>query len=210
MKTFPASLATLLLAVPLSTLAFQERDEVHKKLSVDFRAVDSLLRLYKINTDYVAQTGFDSAGRLVAVRVVPKYFFEAQHPTWSEPDSPPILKSDQYRSLMERIGKTKSIGSLVTTGAAGLTTNMRSRFLDEYSQAMVERAMGPTTSDSEQVSVSSFTTWYFRDVNGTVASKESGLGRYVVKVGDDAYMASKATFDSATIGTRATLRPAGS
>jgi len=189
----------------------QQRGEIDSKLKAEFALLDARNNLYGIDSDFVVQPGFDSLGRLLALRVVPKYFFEDIHPEWMEPDIPPALKSVDYRNALARLGRVAPIGDLNIQGGTGVTTNLRTRFWDQYGAGMIERVVSPSDSTDWDELIASFTILYFREVSGRVEAKEGSTpGNYVLKIDGTNYWTSKDEFDAVAVGQTVTIQGASS
>lgn len=205
---FRAIQSVVALAAGLVLIA-QDRDILVKKLAEELSLLDAKDTLYAFNSDFVLQPAFDSTGRLTAVRVVPKYFFEDAHPEWKEPEVMPVIRTTEYRNALERLARIAPIGVLVARGDVGITTNLRTRLWDRHADAMIERTMAPLTGNNGTESVASFVVLYFRPVSGIVEAKERSLpDNYILRIDGTNYWTDKDTFDTAVVGNRVTIRGA--
>ena len=111
------SFALFLLCLPVFPQAksrTQKADVLRRCEEYFGTAVDARLNLYEANSFYVLQASFDSKNRLERLRIVPKYYFEEDHPGWGESDSFEYLSSVQYQNMLTRVDLIRPRGELVT------------------------------------------------------------------------------------------------
>lgn len=179
-----------------------------EKLGTLFHRIDEKENLFEVSSEYALQPGFDTSGNLTQVRVVPKYFFEASHPEWPEPDSPPSMPLKRYRDLLRDIQKLKALGALVHRGKIGITLNLRTSFWDQYKKGIVERTM-TRESPTETYSVNRFAVHYLHTVSGTVDAKDSGFLGKRIKIDGKWYWTPTSVFKTLAVGRSASIRAAG-
>jgi hypothetical protein len=167
--TFPTLIARgSLVALSLCCVTSATILQIPREASTDsdrlrraFSIVDSKIGLFAVNLDFVLRAHFDSNGELTQIEVIPKHFFNDSHSEWAEPDVPPHLSEADYATILKNISKVKPLGLLVRRGKVGSTTNNRTRFLDAYEQAVVERGMLGNK-------ISFLTVFFFRKISGTL------------------------------------------
>ena len=106
-----------------------------------------------------------------------------------------------YRQLLPRIQMVERFGNLVHKGRPGITMNVRTPFWDEYSGAIIERAMFRKTPE-EKYEVAWFTIWFFREITGKIDSKEMTLVGARVRVDGKWFMVAAKRFGSLVDETR--------
>ena len=159
---------------------------------------------------YVIRTIYHNKGELSEVRVVPKYFFQATHSDWVEPESPVVMTPDAFKSLLNRIESAKPLGNLLKEGQIGTSFNLRMSFRDLYERGVVEREMF-RVSPEKVYDVSSFRVVYFRQVSGKIEDMEGpGPDRgYRVKVNGKWYWTTEQSFKQIRLGEQGQIEAAG-
>jgi hypothetical protein len=144
MKLGKAVLVLLFTGLVFQSLASPESPCVPKSFSQDrdklrreFSLVDSKQDLFTAGSDYVIQPTYEARGRIIEIRVVPKYFFNQTHPQWTEPISPVVMPLAAYQVLLQQIADIKPLGNLIKQGQAGIMLNLRTTFRDQYEKGIV-------------------------------------------------------------------------
>jgi hypothetical protein len=195
-------LLSLLLVSSLALASAQDRGVVMARLTSQFRLVDSNNLLFEVNNDYAAQSAFDAAGRLLAIRIAPKFRFGKIHRDWQTSDPSVRLGPGSLNELMEHIQKIEATGPSVSPGSVGITLNSQTRYWYEHRDAVVERVV-------TNQSVVGLTIWYFHEVSGVVRSREAMLDMYSIGINGKSYWVSKESFDAVAVGTTVEVRVAG-
>ena len=123
------------------------REEALRRCREQFGpAVDAELNLFEVNRWYVLEVRFDRRGRLSALEVGPKYFYEESHPEWEEPDAPNLegywaryLTRYDYEKLLQRLDRIAPKGRLLKRGRMAVVTNMTAPYKDFYERAELTR-----------------------------------------------------------------------
>jgi hypothetical protein len=102
------------------------------------KAVDPDKNLFEINRFFVLEVTFDGQGRVAELRVQPKYWLEAEHPDWSEPDDFVDLTATEYKSLLGRLEELRPKGQLVEPASYAIATNCIAPHRDRYEYAVLE------------------------------------------------------------------------
>lgn len=89
-----------------------------------------------------------------------------------------------------------------------MTMNSRTTYWDEYQKAAIERSVFVKTP-KEHYSISWFTLWYLRPVEGNISSKESALLGHKVEIDGKWYWISSEVFDEVVMGNYASTTAAG-
>ena len=181
---------------------------IEGRLEMEFRLISKSDNLYEIDDGFLLRPIFNENKELISIRIAPKYFFEENHPEWSEPELPPTIPLKMYRQLLPRIQMVERFGNLVHKGRSGITMNVRTSFWDEYSGAIIERAMFRKTP-KEKYEVAWFTIWFFREITGKIDSKEMTLVGARVRVDGKWFMVAAKRFGSLVDETRTSLKAAG-
>jgi hypothetical protein len=182
-------------------------------LSKAFSPLDSRLHLFAIEGEFVLQAGYAEDDGLSEVRVVPKSFFHGSHPEWTEPDSPLVLSLGTYEELLSRIRTIKPLGNLITRGEIGIMLNLRTSYLDQYENGIVERSMFRDFPE-KPYDVASFRVAYFRKIAGKLEKMEGpgaqvGEQVYRIKVNDKWYWTTAKQFKSLKKGQEVSVQAAG-
>jgi hypothetical protein len=220
MKLGKAVLALLCTGLVFPSLASPESPWVPKGLSQDrdklreeFSLVDSEQDLFAAGFDYLIQPTYEARGRIIEIRVVPKYFFNQTHPQWTEPTSPVVMPLTAYEALLHQIGAVKPLGDLIRQGQVGIMLNLRTTFRDQYEKGIVERAMF-RASPEEAYGVAWFTVVYFRTIVGKLELKEAaeppGPDRsYRIKIDGKWYWTTEKVFQGLTTGNKVKVEAGG-
>jgi hypothetical protein len=87
--------------------------------------IDAKLNLFKVNTFYVLHASFGKGDGLEKLEVVPKYYFEEDHPNWKETDSFEALSWNEFQELLTRLDLIKPRGRLLRPASPiSAVTNM--------------------------------------------------------------------------------------
>jgi hypothetical protein len=181
---------------------------INARLGAQFRLISKSDNLYEINDGFVLRPIFSENKKLISIQIAPKYFFEKNHPEWSEPESTPTIPLEMYRKLLSRIQTVERLGNLVHKGTVGITMNVRTSFWDEYSGAIIERAMFRKTPE-EKYRVAWFTIWFLREIVGKIDSKEMAQAGLRVRVDSKWFMVPTGKYNSLVEGARVSLKAAG-
>jgi hypothetical protein len=175
---------------------------IENRLRTEFRLISKSDNLYEIND------GFGENRKLISIQIAPKYFYEKNHPEWSEPESIPTISLEAYRQLLSRVQAVERFGNVVHKGTTGITMNVRTSFYDEYSGAIIERAMFREKPE-EKYRVAWFTIWFIREIAGKIGSREKTQTGLRVQVDGKWFMAPAGKYNNLVEGTRASLKAAG-
>ena len=180
---------------------------IDARLGAKFHLISKSDNLYEINDGFVLRPIFNENKKLISIQIAPKYFFEKNHPEWSEPESVPTIPLEMYRQLLSRIQTIERFGNLIHKGTTGVTMNVRTSFYDEYSGAIIERAMFRKTPE-EKYRVAWFTIWILREIAGQINSQEVTQAGLRVQVDGKWFMVPAGKYSNLE-GTRASLKAAG-
>ena len=122
--------------------------------------------VYELTTAYAMEIEFGRKCEIVRLRVGPKYGWEMQVPSWTEPHSPPGLNGIEYAEVLKKINQLRSAGALISKGDEGAfaVTNSKEHHWDEYESAVIERVM----HCCDNKSVFSFRVYFFQKVAGEI------------------------------------------
>ena len=98
-------------------------------------SIDTSEDLFEVNSLFVLQPKFDSAGKLIELSVFPKYALEEKHPEWTEPEKWPLFSPSEYKDLLTRLDTLKRKGNLIEPARIGVVTNSTAHMLDKYEHA---------------------------------------------------------------------------
>jgi hypothetical protein len=194
------------------------RCQDESRLAAEFPEADPGAGLFTVDERYLLRDFCDAEGRTARIVVAPKYFFNGRHPEWTEPGSIVLMPWAEYVATLRRIAAIKPLGTLLRRGSLGVSTNARTRFLDQYDHALVERdqyglgGADPGARDGRPP-VAEFTTFFYRPVSGRLQDKKvfsfPGGEEFRVNVDGSWYWTHRAAFRGLRISKRVTLDLAG-
>ncbi len=172
--------------------------------------------LFELNKDYVLKLQLGGGGEVVGVSAIPKYYLEETEPQWSEPEYVVGMTAGEYRDVLAKVGKLKSLGPLLHQGSVGVVTNSKLWLLDRYQSAFVQRILNRTarqTGDTPD-SIHAFSVYFLRRVEGSVEDKQppKQIGtdkQWRLKIDGCWYLVPEQEFNKAEPGRRASLYAAG-
>ena len=145
----------LLLLFVLQANAAQEKTQVLENCRRLFGdSVDEKLNLFEVNQEFVLRAGFSVKGKLVKISVVPKYFYEEQHPEWTEPKERPHLANPFYAGVIAKINSIKPLGKFLKKRLDEAITNSTSYRTEYYANAVLvygESFYFDMTTDKQRV-----------------------------------------------------------
>jgi hypothetical protein len=132
--------------------------------------VDAALNLYEANSFYVLQANFDTKNKLERLRIVPKYYFDDEHPDWTESKTFEYLSSVQYQNLLTRTDLIRPRGKLVTPPPpVSVVTNLTAWETSIYENARFTVGILVDLNESDDAPVR---IKWFRIEFGELAKKE--------------------------------------
>lgn len=191
--------------------------------------------LYEINSLFVLSTEFNKSDELTVLNILPKYYFEEQHPEWKEPDQRPKLSSIEYEDILQKLETIKPRGALVSVSPAGVILNDTVWHFSYYENSYWDRGSNTVWNEAGNegigYTVRSLTVSFMSTVKGRVIEKtppgikktistepfgpitfETGpVHKVTIEAGKDdkndkKYYVTKETFDSLKIKKRQTFR----
>jgi hypothetical protein len=102
-------------------------------------SIDANEDLFEVNSIFVLQPKFDSAGNLIRLSVFPKYWLEEKHPEWTEPEKWPLFSPNEYEELVTRLNTLVPKGALLEASKGSFVTNSTAYLLDKYEYAYLLR-----------------------------------------------------------------------
>lgn len=171
--------------------------------------------IYEVSREYAVEIRVGSNCDVQEMKIAPKYSWQEEVPKWIEPAHTVSLTENQYNEIRSRIGRLKSLGSLITKSddTVYYVTNSKTHHWDHYENAFINRVMHCCPGDKPEL-MFSFAIYFLHKVEGEVsgikpAQPPSAFQISRVKIDDHWYLASAAEFQKAKIGTRAVLNVAG-
>jgi len=129
----------LVLAIGCAAQNIQKRMALNSCSRIFGATIDPQLNLFVVDSNFVLQPRFDSAGNLTVLSVLPKYYFAEQHPEWTEPPHWPLFSNAEYRTLLARVDGVAPKGKLIASYSGGAVTNSTAYPPDRYERALVIR-----------------------------------------------------------------------
>jgi hypothetical protein len=172
--------------------------------------------LFELNKDYVLKIQFDKVSEISGISIIPKYYLQEIEPEWNEPDYIVEMNDDEYREILSKAEKLKSLGSLVRSGSVGIVTGSRLGLLDEYQSAFVRRFVIPTSQDLDG-KIDQFHAayiYFLRRIKGIAKEKrfinQVGMDKqWKLKINDCWYLVTEQEFDKTRLGKRDAFYAAG-
>ncbi|HEX8735009.1 MAG TPA: hypothetical protein VF721_06795 [Pyrinomonadaceae bacterium] len=129
----------LSLLLVLQANAAQEKAQVLENCRRLFGdSVDEKLNLFEVNQQFVLRAEFSEKGKLVKILVEPKYFYEEEHPEWTEPKERPHLANSVYADVIAKINSIKPFGNFLRKKWDGVITNSTDYRREYYKNAVLE------------------------------------------------------------------------
>ena len=194
----------LLLVFQLNVFAQHDKQHILRLFEETFgKSIDTTLNLYEANELFVVRPEFESNDTLFRISVVPKYWFEDQHPEWKEPDARPHLNRAGYDAVVAKINSIKPFGKVLGNDSEGVRVAVITNFTDyrhEYYEngdlEYLESFYWDKETNKERIRAIYINLFHYVEgkIDGKRFDKYSNREPFLVAVGEKNYYVDKTTY----------------